>query len=96
MGEGGVRPPGSSAAPPATPGCRAEILGIGAASATVALNAWPDEPRPLVRAMRLALEDAGLTPADVDVVYASANARRCWTTSRRAALRELFGERARS
>jgi 3-oxoacyl-[acyl-carrier-protein] synthase II len=51
-----------------------EILGVGASSAAVSLNAWPDAPAPLVRTMRLALDDAGIEPGDVDVVYASANA----------------------
>ena len=46
----------------------------GASSAAVALNAWPDSSAPLVRTMRLALDDAGIEPGDVDVVYASANA----------------------
>ena len=53
---------------------RGEILGVSASSAAVPVNAWPDRPDALVRSMRLALEDAGLTPADVGVVYASANA----------------------
>ena len=51
-----------------------EILGVGASSAAVPLNAWPDAAGPLVRTMRLALDDAGIEPSDVDVVYASANA----------------------
>jgi 3-oxoacyl-[acyl-carrier-protein] synthase II len=51
-----------------------DILGVAASSAAVPVNAWPDRPEPLVRTMRLAIEDAGLTPPEVDVVYASANA----------------------
>ena len=50
------------------------VVGVAAAGAAVGLNLWPDKPEPLVRTMRLALEDAGLSPDDVDVVYASANA----------------------
>jgi 3-oxoacyl-(acyl-carrier-protein) synthase len=38
------------------------------------LNAWPTDPDALARVMTLALEDAALTPADVHVVYAAANA----------------------
>ena len=49
------------------------ILGTAASSAAVDVNQWPDAPEPLERTMRLALEDAGLAAADVDVVYASAN-----------------------
>ena len=55
---------------------RGEILGVAASSAALPLNAWPDRPEPLERTMRLAIEDAGLAPADVDVVYASGNATR--------------------
>jgi 3-oxoacyl-[acyl-carrier-protein] synthase II len=67
-----------------------EILGVSAASAAVPVNAWPDRPEPLVRSMQLALEDAGLAAADVDVVYASANATSL-DTIEAAALRMLFG-----
>ena len=52
----------------------AEVLGTGATSAECALNAWPEDPDALSRAMMLALDEAGVTPADVDVVYASSNA----------------------
>ena len=72
MGEGAyhlwVEPPGPTRRP------RGEILGVSASSAAVPVNAWPDRPEPLARSMRLALEDAGVAPSDVDVVYASANA----------------------
>jgi 3-oxoacyl-[acyl-carrier-protein] synthase II len=51
-----------------------EVLGVSASSAAVPVNAWPDRPEPLVRSMQLAIDDAGLTPDEVDVVYASANA----------------------
>ena len=53
---------------------RGEILGVSAASAAVPVNAWPASPDPLARTMRLALEDAGVAPAQVAAVYASANA----------------------
>ncbi len=52
----------------------AEVLGVAASSAAVALNAWPDRAEPLIRTMRLALADARVDAPDVDVVYASANA----------------------
>jgi 3-oxoacyl-[acyl-carrier-protein] synthase II len=68
-----------------------EILGIGAASATVPLNAWPDRAGPLVRTMRLALEEAGVEPADIGVVYASANASRRLDEVEARAIGELFG-----
>jgi 3-oxoacyl-[acyl-carrier-protein] synthase II len=71
MGEGGFAfwlEPGSHEAR------HGDILGVSMSSAAVPVNAWPHTPGPLARSMRLAIEDAGLTPADVDVVYASANA----------------------
>lgn len=52
------------------------VIGIGSTAAAVPINSWPDDPRPIVRAMRLALEDASLRPEDVDAVFASANSTR--------------------
>ena len=75
----------------ATRGAHGEILGVAASSAAVPLNAWPDRPEPLVRTMRLALEDAGLEPDAVDVVYASANATRDLDAVEADALTSLFG-----
>jgi len=57
-----------------SPARHGRILGVAASSAAVPVNAWPNHPEPLARTMRLALEDAGVTPADVGAVYASANA----------------------
>src|SRR5688572_21829599 len=68
-----------------------EILGVGASSAAVALNVWPDSSAPLVRTMRLALDDAGIEPADVGVVYASANATQALDRVEAEALGQLFG-----
>ena len=68
-----------------------EILGVGASSAAVALNEWPDAPAPLVRTMRLALDDAGIATGDVGVVYASANATQALDCVEAEALGELFG-----
>jgi 3-oxoacyl-[acyl-carrier-protein] synthase II len=67
-----------------------EVLGVGASSAAVRLNAWPDRHQPLVRTMRLALDDAGLAPSDVDVVFAAANASPVLDAVEAAALSELF------
>jgi 3-oxoacyl-[acyl-carrier-protein] synthase II len=68
-----------------------EIIGVASASAAVPINAWPAKPEPLVRTMRLALEDAGLEPGDVDVVYASSNATRDLDATESRALSMLFG-----
>jgi 3-oxoacyl-(acyl-carrier-protein) synthase len=67
------------------------ILGTAAAGAAVRLNAWPDKPEALVRTMTLALDDAGVSAKDVDVVYASANATRALDAAEAAALTTLFG-----
>jgi len=67
-----------------------EILGVAASSAAGGINAWPDRPAPLARTMRLALEDAGLEPDAVDVVYAAANATRGLDAVEALALAELF------
>jgi 3-oxoacyl-[acyl-carrier-protein] synthase II len=69
----------------------AEIVGIGAASAAVSINRWPDRPEPLVRTMRMALDEARLAPADVDVVYASANGAEILDGVEAAALHQVFG-----
>ena len=69
----------------------AEVLGVAASSAAVPLNAWPDRPDPLVRTMRLALDDARIAAPDVDVVYASANSTQMLDRIETEALSEVFG-----
>jgi 3-oxoacyl-[acyl-carrier-protein] synthase II len=93
LGEGGfglwIEP--SDKADGAAGGAHGEILGVAASSAAAGVNAWPDRSEPLARTMRLALEDAGLAPDEVDVVYASANATRVLDVTEARALTELFG-----
>ncbi len=50
-----------------------DIMGVAASSAAVPVNRWPTCPEALSRAMRLAMDDAGVSPRDISVVYASAN-----------------------
>jgi 3-oxoacyl-[acyl-carrier-protein] synthase II len=93
LGEGGfgvLLQAGDANAPAASPAI-ATLLGVGAASAAVSINAWPQEPSAIVRVMTLALADAGLSPADVNVVYASANASHDLDRVEAAALSTLFG-----
>ncbi|MGH9310547.1 MAG: beta-ketoacyl-[acyl-carrier-protein] synthase family protein [Vicinamibacterales bacterium] len=71
-----------------------EVLGVGASSAAVRLNAWPDRPDPIVRTMQLALDDAGLGAADIDVVYAAANASAVVDAVEAEALADLFRPRS--
>jgi 3-oxoacyl-[acyl-carrier-protein] synthase II len=66
------------------------ILGVGAGGAAVGINQWPDTPDPIARTMNAAIADAGLTAADVDVVYASANATALDRVEAQA-IRRVFG-----
>lgn len=68
----------------------ARVLGVAQAGARGPLNAWPDRPEPLIRTMTLALEEAGASPADVAVVYASANASSVLDDVEARALARLF------
>jgi 3-oxoacyl-[acyl-carrier-protein] synthase II len=72
---------------------RAEMLGVAASSAACGINLWPDDPGSIVRTMSLALEDAGLTPGDVSVIYASANSTPTLDNIEARAITELFGSR---
>jgi 3-oxoacyl-[acyl-carrier-protein] synthase II len=69
---------------------RGEILGVAMASAAVPVNAWPARPEPLARVIREAIADASLAPADIDVVYACANATTVLDASEAAALSAVF------
>jgi 3-oxoacyl-[acyl-carrier-protein] synthase II len=71
-----------------------EVLGTGTASASLPINAWPTDEHALVRSMRLALDDAGLTPEAIDAVYASANGTIALDRCEARALRVVFGDRA--
>jgi len=73
--------------------CYGEVLGVHAGSAAVGINQWPDHPAPLVRTMRAAIDAAGIAPADVDVVYAAANASPALDRVEAAALATLFDAR---
>jgi 3-oxoacyl-[acyl-carrier-protein] synthase II len=68
-----------------------EVLGVGATASACRLNDWPTEGSGLARAMRLALDDAGLSPAGVDVVFAAANSTPRLDRIEAEALRDVFG-----
>lgn len=72
----------------------AEILGTASTASSDPVNAWPRETRALTRAMRDAIARAGLTPRDVDVVYASANGTDALDRTEAEAIREVLGDRA--
>jgi 3-oxoacyl-[acyl-carrier-protein] synthase II len=67
-----------------------ELLGVASGGASVGLNQWPNRPEPLTRVMSQALEDAGVAPDAIDVVYASANSSALDEVEARA-LASLFG-----
>jgi 3-oxoacyl-[acyl-carrier-protein] synthase II len=69
----------------------AEITGIGAAASLTPVNAWPDDPRPLARCVADAIADAGLRPADIGAVYASANGSPHFDAVEAEALQLTFG-----
>jgi 3-oxoacyl-(acyl-carrier-protein) synthase len=96
MGEGGFMLVLEAEARAAARGATmlADVLGTGASSASLPVNAWPSDDAALFRCMQLALEDAELQADDVDVVYASANGTIDLDRCEASALRRLFGGRA--
>ena len=68
-----------------------EILGIGAAASDCRLNAWPTERTGQVRAMQRALAEAGVAPAEVAAVFATANSTRVRDRVEALAIEEVFG-----
>jgi 3-oxoacyl-[acyl-carrier-protein] synthase II len=95
MGEGGFMLVLEDESSASARGARvlAEVLGASSSASSVAINAWPADEVALVRAMRLAIEDAGITPDDVDVVYAAANGTVPLDRLEAEGIREVFGGR---
>jgi len=93
LGEGGFLLMLESAASAAARGARphGEILGVGAASARASRNGWPEDPRAIAGAMRLALGDARLAPSDVDGVVGASNGSPALDCLEAAALGAVFG-----
>lgn len=70
------------------------FAGFGIARDTTATTSdWGGDPDALVTAMRAAIEDAEMTPADIDAVYASANSTCRCDAVEAEAIGRLFGER---
>lgn len=70
-----------------------EVLGVGATAGVTPVNAWPDDPRPLARCMRAALDEAGVAPDEVGAVYAAANGAVDFDRVEAAAIGDVFGGR---
>jgi 3-oxoacyl-(acyl-carrier-protein) synthase len=73
------------------PKAYAYFSGFGMSRDTTAtISDWGEDPGAVVTAMRAALDDAGLTPADVDAVFASANGTQRLDAVEARAIAELF------
>ncbi|BCS35292.1 3-oxoacyl-[acyl-carrier-protein] synthase 2 [Luteitalea sp. TBR-22] len=70
-----------------------EVLGVGANAGVTAVNAWPTDSGPLVRCMRMALDEAGVRPDEVGAVYAAANGAIDFDRLEAGAIAEVFGGR---
>jgi 3-oxoacyl-[acyl-carrier-protein] synthase II len=71
-----------------------DILGVGASASKTDLNEWPDQPAGPIAAMRLALNDARLTPDRIGAVMAAGNGSPELDKLEGRAICEVFGERA--
>jgi len=69
----------------------AEVLAVECGGASPGINQWPSDPDAIARVMQRAIESAGLSPADIHVVYASANSSRALDRVEASALRQVFG-----
>ncbi|MFF2889738.1 beta-ketoacyl-ACP synthase II [Paenibacillus sp. NPDC057967] len=74
----------------------AEVIGYGASSDAYHMVATHPEGAGAYLAMRQALRSAGLQPEDIDVISAHATSTELGDRSETAAIKRLFGERARS
>jgi len=72
----------------------AEVLGSAHSSDTYHIAAPDPEGRGAIRAMRWALEDAGLTPDDVDYINAHGPSTPLGDATETLAVKKLFNERA--
>jgi len=70
-----------------------EVLGVGAAASAAALNDWPADRSGVVRAMRLALTDAGLAADNVGAVVAASNGAPRLDKLESDAIADVFGAR---
>ncbi len=68
-----------------------EVVGWGMSSAPAPPNDWPSDPKGPVLAMERALRSAGLSPADIDAVSASANGGAKLDRLEAEALTAVFG-----
>ena len=72
----------------------AEMTGYGVTADATFLVAPPEDGGGAARAIRLALEDAGITPGEVDYISAHATATEVGDIAETRAIRSVFGEYA--
>ncbi|MET3290023.1 UNVERIFIED_CONTAM: 3-oxoacyl-[acyl-carrier-protein] synthase II [Brevibacillus sp. OAP136] len=72
----------------------AEVIGYGATSDAYHIVATHPEGRGAYQAMKLALQDAGIQPTDVDMISAHATSTGVGDLSETLAIKKLFGEDA--
>jgi len=70
---------------------RGSLGAIAATSSSCDTHGWTDDPTQLIRCMREAMERADAAPADVAVVFASANSSRQLDQTEARALEAVFG-----
>lgn len=74
----------------------AEIIGFGSTADAFRVTDMPDDGRGAIAAMRAALDDAGVTPADIDYISAHGTATPENDKTETLAVRTVFGEHAMS
>jgi 3-oxoacyl-[acyl-carrier-protein] synthase II len=70
-----------------------ELAGVGMTASRAELNGWPADPSGTARAMQMALDEAEVPAAAIDVVFAAANGSRRLDALEAAAIRTVFGQR---
>jgi 3-oxoacyl-[acyl-carrier-protein] synthase II len=68
-----------------------EVLGTASTGSSTGINAWPDDPTEMARAMREALQASAVRADDVSVVYASANSNGALDRVEAEAIARVFG-----
>ncbi|GBF77544.1 beta-ketoacyl-[acyl-carrier-protein] synthase II [Paenibacillus sp. 598K] len=71
-----------------------EVIGYGASSDAYHMVATPEDGAGAARAIRLALDEAGLALTDIDVISAHATSTFIGDRSETAAIKQVFGEQA--
>lgn len=71
----------------------AEILAVECGGTSPGINQWPADAAAVARVMARAIRSSGLSPSDIDVVYASANSSPGLDTVEAAAIEQVFADR---